>query len=529
MAENMKTRSWNYDFFIVFILFIISILLRIYNYHEQPVQGDELIYASYTYSILSHNWMWPKEFMGANPPLLPYILAIATYLFEGGLDVFRIISIFFGSLTVCVIYFLGKSLYNRRVGILAATLLCFCSYHILHSRVVMLEAIWIFLAYLSMYYFWRSYNEENGIKYALLSGVFLGLALDTKYNALLLYPSFALFILWTKKRGWLLGWKYLIEKKYLLLFFVSILIFLPVLIIQYMKGVDPFFFNFFGRGQDHWAGYRLAGGFDIFDMVRRGFNNYIDMVVDGHSATSLSLPWLPAFYIAASLLLIITLLYSLYLLFKSQNSGSFLMITFIIFYAFIALFGIKFQHYLLWGLPLFFIMLSYLIVVFVEKIGLQIKNHVFSLLDWMKIFTLILACIFIFSYIVVGTIAPSVSKWNIGATGYEKQVLHIKNTINPGDCIVTTKVPIILYYLDKYDFNTEENNIHVFWLYKTKISLRREGVINLKLIKLIKPRFLIIHDPNFYAWASVREEIVILENYKKISTITDIALYERMD
>ena len=391
----------------------------------------------------------------------------------------------------------------------------------------MLEAIWIFLAYTSLYYFWKSYNEENDIKYALLSGVFLGLALDTKYNALLLYPSFGLFILWTKKRGWFFGWKYLLEKRYLLLFFVSILIFLPVLIIQYMKGVDPFYFNFYGRGSSQWAGYRTAAGFDILDMLRRGIHNYIDMVVDGQNAATLSLPWFPAFYIAASLLLTITLLYFLYLLLKSQKSGNFLMITFIIFYVFIALFGIKFQQYLLWGLPLFFIMLSYLIVVFIEKIGLQIKNHVFSLLDWMKIFTLILACIFIFSYIVVGTIAPSVNKWAI--ENYEEHVIHIKNKINPGDCIVTSKVPTIIYYLDKYDLNAEENNIHVFRLYKTTVSSRRKGVINLRLIKLIEPRFLIMKDMDFYARASVHDQKVIRENYKKILTVNEISLYERKD
>jgi 4-amino-4-deoxy-L-arabinose transferase-like glycosyltransferase len=393
----------------------------------------------------------------------------------------------------------------------------------------MLEAIWIFLAYLSMYYFWRSYNTENDIKYAVLSGVFLGLALDTKYNALLLFPSFALFILWSNKRGWFLGWKHLIKRKYLLLFFVSILIFLPVLVVQYMKGVDPFYFNLFGRtGQHSWAGYRTAAGFDILDMLKRGFNNYIDMVVDGHNAAALSLPWLPAFYMAASLLLITTLLYFLYLLFKSQKSGSFLMITFIMLYAFIALFGINYQHYLLWGLPLFFIMLSYLIVVFIEKIGLKIKNHAFSLLDWMKIFTLILACIFTFSYIVMGTIAPSANTWAIG--GCEEQVIHIKNEVNPGDCIFTSKLSTVSYYLDKYDFNVEENNIHIFMLYKRTASPgRREGRINLELMKQLKPRFLIIREAGFYRWGSIHEQIVIQENYQKISTVNEIALYERKD
>ena len=145
MAENMKTLSGNrfYDFFIISVLFIISTIIRMYNYADMSVYPDELYYSSYAYSIIIHNFAWPPEYMVCQPPLFPYILATCTYFFEGGLDVFRVVPIFFGSLTVCVIYFLGKSLYNRRVGILAAILLCFCSFYILFSRIVMLEAIWI--------------------------------------------------------------------------------------------------------------------------------------------------------------------------------------------------------------------------------------------------------------------------------------------------------------------------------------------------------------------------------------------------
>jgi hypothetical protein len=40
MAENIKTRSWNrfYDFFIISVLFILSMLIRIYNYFIHPMR-----------------------------------------------------------------------------------------------------------------------------------------------------------------------------------------------------------------------------------------------------------------------------------------------------------------------------------------------------------------------------------------------------------------------------------------------------------------------------------------------------------
>jgi 4-amino-4-deoxy-L-arabinose transferase-like glycosyltransferase len=526
--ENMKTLSGNrfYDFFIISVLFIFSMLIRIYNYADLSVQPDEITYSSYAYSILSHNWAWPPEFMGANPPLLPYILAIATYLFEGGLDVFRLVSIFFGSLSVCVIYFLGKSLYNRRVGILAATLLCFCSYHILFSRTVMLEAIWIFLAYLSLYYFWKSYNEENGIKYALLSGVFLGLALDTKFNALLLYISFALFILWTKKRGWLLGWKYLIEKKYLLLVFVSLLVFSPVFIDLCIHGANPFYWHLVGRYQTQFVGYKTVSEFGILTLLQHGFDNYVDMIINGSSIATQSISWLPAFYLAASFLLLTTILYFLYLSLKSepQPSGCFLMITFFAFNAFIALFATRFQYYLLWGLPVFFIMLSYLIVNFIESIILRIANKEsrLSLKALARIFVLALAFIFVFSYIIVGIMVPSVNE--APTVGYETQVINIKYTIQPGESIATDKGSMIDYYFDKYEIYAQEEHIFLLPIFKMIHGRQR---VNLEMLENAKPRYIITSVYLFSAYTTSYDKKMIEKDYDLISNENDVLLYER--
>lgn len=531
MEEESMRRNipdWGYDFFIVSVLFIISMLLRVHKYEVLSVMPDEIAYSAYTYSILSHCWSWPPEFMGAQPPLFPYMLAIITYLFEGGLDMFRPVSILFGSLSVCVIYFLGKSLYNRSVGMLSAILLCFCSYHILYSRIVMLEALSIFLIYASMYYFWKSYNKEDDIKYAIASGVFLGLACDTKYNALLLYVSFILFILWIKRKGWFLGWKDLLRRKYFVLFFTSILIFLPVLIDQCINGVVPFAWQLFGRFQTRVASYKTAGEFGILPLLQHGFENYIDMIIDGHSVATLSLSWLPAFYVAAALIFTITLLHFLFLLLKSQPGGSFLMITFIVFNAFLALFGTRFQYYLLWGLPAFFIMISYLIVHFIESFRLQIagRESTSSLKTPAEILVLALVSIFIFSYIVVGTIAPSVNEGF--QAGYEKQVINIKDKIQPGECIATDLDAIITHYLDEYDIKTDEHNIFILPLFKSEKRLYYTSIeVNIELLDRVKPRFIITSVYYFSAYTTVRVNKEIREDYNLFSNENGVLLYER--
>lgn len=518
----MKEEKPNHDIFIIFVLFFASLLLRIYNYNKVPVQGDELIFCSYTYSILAHGWSWPVEHMGAQPPLFAYVLAIVTYLFEGGLGTFRLVSIFFGCLTVCVIYLFGKSLYDRRVGMLAGILICFCSSHNLYSRTTMLEATWMFFAYTSMYFFWKSYKRDE-IKYAFLSGLFLGLAFDTKYNAILLFISFPLFILWIERRRWSLGWQHIFKKKYLVIPLVSFFVFLPVLIQLYIKGANPFYWNLFGREQTHWAGYRTSAGYDLLDMLRRGFRNVIDVVIDGHSTATLSLPWLPAFYVAASLLLIIVCLYFLYLLLRSQPSGSFLMINFMVFYGFIVLWGMKFLHYLLWGLPLFLIMVSYLTF---SSMQFDFSDRRPSIKGLAKVFVLILASIFILSYVLAGTMAPTVAnEWHVIGLGFDEHVRYIKNEINPGDCIMTSHTPVVRYYLNEY--GVEKKDIHLSPLYKSRVYHQREGLVNLKLIERLKPRFLIIFDYDYYTFVRHHEIIDIREEYIKISTVNDVSLYER--
>lgn len=162
------------EFFVVILLTILAFFLRFYNYMNVSVVLDETGFSRYAYSILADSWGWPLEQMATNhPPLIPYQLAVLTYLFGGSLEIFRVLIIFYGSFTVIVVYYLSKELYDQRVGILSALLLTFYSYHIIYSKYVMLEVPLIFLFFsLSVFSFWKSYNKPTDIKSAMISGVF---------------------------------------------------------------------------------------------------------------------------------------------------------------------------------------------------------------------------------------------------------------------------------------------------------------------------------------------------------------------
>lgn len=526
--ENIKKQRI-IDFVIVSVLFVLSILLRASNYIGLSVHPDELTYSFYSFSILAHNWCWPTEFMLGHPPLVPYLLAILTYLFGGSLEVLRIVPIFFSSMTVVVIYFLGKELFNRKVGVLSAILLCFCSYHILYGKTLMLESTIIFFIFLSLYFFWKAYNEEK-LRYAIAAGIFLGLATDTKYVSLLMYPVIILFVLWTKKRWkFMFGLKELMEKRVLTMFSVSFLVFLPVLLDLYIHRVGPFFYLLFSKfGGGGYAGGSYAGykSFSFMDLIIHGFNNYIDMMIDANNPVTASISWLPAYRLAASFLLISTLLYFLYLTFKGKNNASLLFIFFIMFNIFVALYKLRFQYYLLWAFPAFLIMLSSMSFDFVEKIKIRLKSNSTSSADIFRILFLLFLCIFIFSSIFISIVSPHNESVFVG---YESQIIKIKANIQPGDSITTDKtmIPLVYYYLAKYDFDAEQRNIRIFPLYKIVFRHRIKRGVDLEMLDIVKPRFIIT--PIYYhsAYADKHDEIIIRENYNLISNEDGVLLYER--
>jgi hypothetical protein len=525
IGKNKKNSS--IDFFLIIILFLISFSLRIYNYKELGVHPDEILYSDYTYSIILHQWSWPREFMWSQPPLLFYILAILTNLFEGDLMIFRLVTIIFGSLSVSMMYILGKELFDRKVGILSSILLSFSGVHILYSRTLMLESTVIFFILGAIYFFWKSYQEKRNFKIAVLAGIFLGLTIDTKYVGLLLIPTFVIFILWNNKTGFFpLNLKSLMERNLIIIFLTSLIVISPVLINLYLEKVNPFYYMLFGQFKTvSFAGDRTYG---ILDLVIRGYNNYVDVLVDKNPIISSFYPAFPIFYLAASILLGVTIIFSVYYLLKSSPNISIITIFFIVINLFVAYYRRRFDYYLLWSVPAFYIMISYLLVDLAKKIRPKLYTFEFNFFPklFLRISIIVFGSIFIFSSLVFGALSSSVNEGL--KIGYEKQISDIANEIQPGEIIVTDQRGITNFYLIKFGFNSRRMNIYIFPLYKTyETPIGKVRRINFKSLETLNPRFIITDEFLYNAYTRPNDKKLLHDKYYLNSNKDGILLFKR--
>ncbi len=109
----------------------------------------------------------------------------------------RTLTALLGAATVPALFILGRRMFDRRVGLLAAALLTITVYHLRHSRFITVDVptgLWVVIALIGAWQIaadgrWRGY---------LLAGIGAGLAAGTKYNAgaVVLAIGLAHFIHW---------------------------------------------------------------------------------------------------------------------------------------------------------------------------------------------------------------------------------------------------------------------------------------------------------------------------------------------
>ena len=100
----------------------------------------------------------------------------------------RLISLAFGLLTIWALYLLGRTVYDRRTGLLAALICAFFPSLVNFSRIGKVETLFCFSVIMGMVYISRVYRY-NSWKDNILAGIFGGLAVAAKYNgALIVLP-----------------------------------------------------------------------------------------------------------------------------------------------------------------------------------------------------------------------------------------------------------------------------------------------------------------------------------------------------
>jgi 4-amino-4-deoxy-L-arabinose transferase-like glycosyltransferase len=136
----------------------------------------------------------------SNIPMFDFVMmAGAMKLFGADLFGLSMTAVIQGTLTIPALYLLGREMFGRRVGLLAAALLAISFTHIHFSRIVTTASPLLFIT-LSFFFLFRGLRLRRGVWFAL-AGINLGLGL------LVYYPGRVAVIIVVALFLWLLLWK----------------------------------------------------------------------------------------------------------------------------------------------------------------------------------------------------------------------------------------------------------------------------------------------------------------------------------
>lgn len=197
--------------FISILVFIFAISLRLWNIDKMGRTWDEDAQVGLGYQFVKliedrdfSNPLWKYPY---HPPLTKYLYGWAGQYdisgYKGGKPIFnydwthaRLISVLFSSLTAVLVLLIGWKYLSPFMGIISAVIFSMLPFFMGLSQLATIESILIFFFTASVYSFLNFLNKMtlgNGI----LTGVLLGLALETKYTNILLIPLFVwIYILW---------------------------------------------------------------------------------------------------------------------------------------------------------------------------------------------------------------------------------------------------------------------------------------------------------------------------------------------
>jgi hypothetical protein len=133
----------------------------------------------------------PFSNVAAFPWVYPYWQAWGISLLGHNLAALRIVSVIFGTLTIPAMYFLARTLFDRRAALLAALLLATFPPHIHFSRLGLNNIVDPLLAVLLFAFLARGLQQRRQVDF-VLAGVMLGLTQYFYEGGRVLYPVLAL-------------------------------------------------------------------------------------------------------------------------------------------------------------------------------------------------------------------------------------------------------------------------------------------------------------------------------------------------
>lgn len=160
----------------------LAVLLRFWNLnHLGLTHFDEGSYAMTGRWIATfgrEGWIYQS---GHAPGLFPTLLGIFFLLFDSKDYVAIGVSGVAGSLTIGLIYLIGRDWFGRLTGIMAALLLATAEYHLIYSRLALTDALFAFFFWAAIGAYFKALRNQKRNWY-VFAGILSGLCWNTKYH-----------------------------------------------------------------------------------------------------------------------------------------------------------------------------------------------------------------------------------------------------------------------------------------------------------------------------------------------------------
>ncbi len=281
MQNSLFSKKLSFNFIIPTLLLIGSFSLYSYNLGDQIPYGDEPLYFSWggvNFDLIREGdfdnpclkniadcgellYAPTGKYEVSYTPVRNFLVGFSQYLttgenegdfyrwscvwyecFQGGWpssEEFasgRLFSAIFGSLTIVVAFFIGKTLFNRTTGVFFSLILLFLSLWIVNSRLIMSEVYLYFFILLSTLFLLKSFKKESNYRlpFFILGAISFGIALNIKPMAFISIIPISVMILFSGSFNEKLNFRFFKNKKNVLKVISLVLIFFVISAITFV-------------------------------------------------------------------------------------------------------------------------------------------------------------------------------------------------------------------------------------------------------------------------------------------------------
>ena len=174
MLSRSLLKKISNSYFLTFIIIFFAFILRFYKFDSLGFWGDEILTFWETQPLQTYNEIWLKiKDTEYNSPLYFYILNIYNHFFDYTAYSLRLLHIIFGSLSLLIVFFISRHLFNKSISNLILFLLSSNLFLIWISTEVRIIAFVLFFYLLLILFFFQIIKNFNNERVSILEISFL--------------------------------------------------------------------------------------------------------------------------------------------------------------------------------------------------------------------------------------------------------------------------------------------------------------------------------------------------------------------